>query len=91
MISAKSLITNSQDITENERNSFHYDATQSVHGILQWKVHVLTTVDPLQPGVAYLYPIFFTTETRINEKLVWKGWEWDACLMHYKSNRRAIR
>ena len=44
-MSVKNLITNAQNITGNERNYFHYDATQSVHSILQWKAHVLTTVN----------------------------------------------
>ena len=30
---------------ENERNDFHYDPTQSVHSILHWIVHILTTVN----------------------------------------------
>ena len=33
------LITNTQNITENERNDFNYDAAQSVHSIL------LTTIN----------------------------------------------
>ena len=45
LMSVKNLITNAQNITENERNDFHYDATQSVHSILQWKAHILTTVN----------------------------------------------
>ena len=45
LMSDKNLITNPQNITENERNDFHYDATQSIHSILQWKVHILTTVN----------------------------------------------
>ena len=44
-MSVKNLISNAQDITENEGNDFHYDATQSVHSILQWKAHILTTVN----------------------------------------------
>ena len=44
-MSVKNLITNAQDITENEKNNFHYDATQSVNSILQLKAHVLTTVN----------------------------------------------
>ena len=39
------MITNAQDITENERNDFHYDATQSVDNIFQLKVHVLTAIN----------------------------------------------
>ena len=45
LMSVKNLITNTQNITENERNNFHYDATQSVHSLLQWKAHILTTVN----------------------------------------------
>ena len=45
LMSVKNLITNAQNITENERNDFHYDATQSVHSTLQWKAHILTTVN----------------------------------------------
>ena len=44
-MSVKNLITNAQNITENEKNDFHYNATQSVHSILQWKAHILTTVN----------------------------------------------
>ena len=44
-MSVKNLITNTQNITENERNDFYYNATQSVHSGLQWKTHILTTVN----------------------------------------------
>ena len=45
LMSVKKLISNAQNITENERNDFHCDATQSAHSILQWKAHILTTVN----------------------------------------------
>ena len=45
LMSVKNLIISAQNITENKRNDFHYDATQSVHNILQWKAHILTTVN----------------------------------------------
>ena len=45
LMSVKNLITNAQNITENERIHFHYDVTQSAHSILQWKAHILTTVN----------------------------------------------
>ena len=93
-MSVKNLITNSRNITENERKDFLCDATQSVHSILQWKVHILTTVnqdiakqlvlerlDDLTAFIVidFFYEVSGTSIFRINEKLVWKGWESDAC------------
>ena len=90
LMSVKNLITNAQNITENERKDFHSDATQSVHSILQWKVHTLTTVnediakqlvlerlDDLTAFIVFdfFYEVSGTSVSRINEKLVWKGWE----------------
>ena len=90
LMSVKNLITNAQNITENERKGFHCDATQSVHSILQWKVHILTTnnediakqlvlerLDDLTAFIVidFFYEVSGTSVSRINEKLVWKGWE----------------
>ena len=89
-MSFKNLITNAQNITENERKDFHCDATQSIHSILQLKVHILTTVnqdiakqlvlerlDDLTAFIVieFFYEVSGTSVSRINEKLVWKVWE----------------
>ena len=46
----------------------------------------------------FCYEVSDTSVLRIDEKIVWKGWEWDACIMRYnkrhlwsRPNRRAIR
>ena len=35
----------------------------------------------------FCYKVSGTSVSRINEKLVWKDWEWDACIMRYNERK----